>query len=68
LRKQGISRGLKVVFSPEVVVKESLMYTDGSNYKKSAYGTVSYLPAAFGGVCSSVVIRHLIAEVDKQQN
>jgi tRNA A37 threonylcarbamoyladenosine dehydratase len=68
LRKQGISRGLKVVFSPEVVVKESLMYTDGSNYKKSAYGTVSYLPAAFGGVCSSVVIRHLIADVDKQQN
>jgi len=68
LRKQGISRGLKVVFSPEVVIKESLMYTDGSNYKKSAYGTVSYLPAAFGGVCSSVVIRHLIAEVDKQQN
>ncbi|MBD9355555.1 tRNA threonylcarbamoyladenosine dehydratase [Methylomonas albis] len=60
LRKQGISRGLKVVFSPEVVNKDSLMYTDGSNYKKSAYGTISYLPAAFGGVCASVVIRHLI--------
>lgn len=65
LRKQGISRGLKVVFSPEVVAKESLMFTDGSNYKKSAYGTISYLPAAFGGVCSSVVIRHLTANIDK---
>lgn len=60
LRKHGINRGVKAVFSPEVVVKESLMLTDGSNYKKSAYGTISYLPAAFGGVCASVVIRNLI--------
>jgi tRNA A37 threonylcarbamoyladenosine dehydratase len=60
LRKLGIHRGVKVVFSPEVVIKESLMFTDGSNYKKSAYGTISYLPAAFGGVCASVVIRSLI--------
>lgn len=60
LRKHGISRGVKVVFSPEVVNKDSLMFTDGSNYKKSAYGTISYLPAAFGGVCASVVIRNLI--------
>lgn len=59
LRKKGISKGLKVVFSPEVVSKEALMFTDGSNYKKSAYGTISYLPAAFGGVCASVVIRKL---------
>lgn len=62
LRKLGIHRGVKVVFSPEVVVKDSLMFTDGSNYKKSAYGTISYLPAAFGGVCASVVIRSLIHE------
>lgn len=60
LRHHGISHGVKVVFSPEIVVKESLMYTDGSNYKKSAYGTISYLPAAFGGVCASVVIRQLL--------
>ena len=62
LRKMGIVRGVKVVFSPEVVVRDSLMYTDGSNYKKSAYGTISYLPAAFGGVCASVVIRSLMHE------
>jgi tRNA threonylcarbamoyladenosine dehydratase len=36
------------------------MYTDGSNFKKSAYGTISYLPAAFGGACASVVIRDLL--------
>jgi hypothetical protein len=36
------------------------MLTDGSNFKKSAYGTISYIPAAFGGVCASVVIRDLL--------
>lgn len=56
----GIRTGIKAVFSPEIPVKESLMLTDGSNYKKSAYGTISYLPAVFGAVCASVVIRDLI--------
>lgn len=60
LREFKISTGIKAVFSPETPIKESLMMTDGSNFKKSAYGTISYLPAAFGGVCASVVIRDLI--------
>jgi tRNA A37 threonylcarbamoyladenosine dehydratase len=57
LKQHGIRRGLKVVFSPEEPIKESLMLTDGKNYKKSAYGTISYLPAVFGAVAASVVIR-----------
>jgi len=61
-RNHNIRRGLKVVFSPEEPRKESLMLTDGKNYKKSAYGTISYLPAVFGAVCASVVIRDLIGE------
>lgn len=36
--------------------------TDGSNYKKSAYGTISYMPAMFGAIAASVVIRNLIEE------
>ena len=60
LKKHGIYKGIKVVFSPEEPIKESLMLTDGSNYKKSAYGTISYLPATFGAVVSSVVIRDLL--------
>jgi tRNA A37 threonylcarbamoyladenosine dehydratase len=60
LKIHGIRRGLKVVFSPEEPIKESLMLTDGKNYKKSAYGTISYLPAVFGAVAASVVIRDLI--------
>lgn len=60
LKKYNIRKGIKVVFSPENPIKESLMLTDGKNYKKSAYGTISYLPAVFGAVAASVVIRDLI--------
>jgi tRNA A37 threonylcarbamoyladenosine dehydratase len=60
LKKQLIYKGIKAVFSPEQAPKGSLMLTDGNNFKKSAYGTMSYLPAAFGGACASVVVRDLI--------
>lgn len=60
LKKMGIRKGIQTVFSPEKMIKESLMMTDGSNYKKSAYGTISYLPATFGSVCASVAIRGII--------
>lgn len=56
----GIRNGVKAVFSTEHVIKESLMLTDGSRFKKSAYGTISYLPATFGAVCASVAIREII--------
>ncbi len=60
LRKLGIRSGIKAVYSTEKMMEESLMLTDGSNFKKSAYGTISYMPAAFGGVCASVVLRDLL--------
>ena len=63
LKSAGIYRGIKAVFSPEQPIKESLMLTDGKNFKKSAYGTISYLPAVFGAVASSVVIRDLMGDV-----
>jgi len=66
LKKEGISKGIKAVFSTEEQLKESLILTDGSNYKKSAYGTMSYLPATFGAVCASVVIRDLIADIEQK--
>jgi tRNA A37 threonylcarbamoyladenosine dehydratase len=67
IRKQlktdyAIRSGIKTVFSPEPTVKESLMLTDGSNYKKSAYGTMSYMPAIFGAAAASVAIRDLIGK------
>lgn len=60
LKRKNIYKGIKAVFSPELPIKESLMLTDGRNFKKSAYGTISYLPATFGAVAASVVIRDLI--------
>lgn len=66
-RQYGIHKGIKVVFSPEEPIKESLMLTDGKNYKKSAYGTISYLPAVFGAVAASVVIRDLMHPEKKKK-
>ena len=63
-RNYQIKNGIKCVFSPEMPKKESLILTDGNNYKKSAYGTVSYMPAIFGAVAASVVIRDLIADTE----
>jgi tRNA threonylcarbamoyladenosine dehydratase len=60
LKKLGIRKGLLTVYSAETIARESLMLTDGANFKRSAYGTISYLPAAFGGAVASVVIRDLI--------
>jgi tRNA A37 threonylcarbamoyladenosine dehydratase len=60
LKKMGVYQGVKAVYSSEKLIRESLIHTDGSNFKKSAYGTISYLPAAFGGAVASVVIRDLI--------
>lgn len=59
LRSHGIRKGVKAVFSPEQPIRESLMLTDGKNFKKSAYGTISYMPATFGAVTASVAIRAL---------
>lgn len=65
LKKMGVRKGVKAVFSSELVIRESLMMTDGSRFKKSAYGTISYLPATFGAVCASVAIRDLLDDVVK---
>lgn len=60
LRKLWIKKGVKAVFSTELPLRDSIMRTDGSNFKKSAFGTISYIPAAFGMTCASVVIRDIV--------
>lgn len=59
LRYMNIYKGVKCVYSTELPAKFSIMHTDGSKFKKSAYGTISYLPAVFGLTCASVVIRDI---------
>ena len=59
LREQGISGGLKVVWSPEQPCKSSLMMTSGTQNKRSSYGTVSYMPCVFGCMLAAYVIRKI---------
>lgn len=59
LRKCGISKGFKVVFSEELPDREAIVPVEEQN-KKSQVGTISYLPAVFGSVCAQAAIEHFI--------
>lgn len=59
LRHLGIRKGLQVVFSPEPVEQERILVTEKAYPKKSIIGTISYMPAIFGCMLASVVIRDL---------
>lgn len=60
LHRLGIREGFKAVYSPEVVDKSVIVRTPGEQNKASIVGTISYMPAAFGIACASVVIRELV--------
>ncbi len=59
LGKLGVRKGVTVVFSPEEVEKERVREEESRN-KRSAVGTISYMPPLFGCYCASVVIRNLL--------
>lgn len=63
LHKQGVRSGFWAVFSPEPVREGSMIIAEETN-KKSNVGSISYIPATFGCVCASVVIRDLIGEFE----
>lgn len=60
LHRLGVRDGFKAVYSNEVIDKSKIVETDDERNKKSIVGTVSYMPAAFGIACASVVIRDII--------
>ncbi len=60
LRRMGVTNGIKAVFSAEAVANTSVVRVEGEKNKKSMVGTISYMPAVFGCVCASIVIRDLI--------
>jgi tRNA A37 threonylcarbamoyladenosine dehydratase len=59
LKRKGVRRGVTVVFSSELVDRSTMMLSDGSRFKKSFYGTSSYIPALFGIHMASVVVREV---------
>lgn len=60
LKKENIDKGIRCVFSNEIQSEESLEMTDGANYKRSFYGTISYIPAIFGLYAAAEVINYII--------
>lgn len=65
LRKMGIEKGFKVVFSEELpdedaIVEMSLAEQAETSNKKSQVGTISYLPVAFGCGCAQVAVSALL--------
>jgi len=59
LHKLGVNSGFMAVYSPEVVDKDLIIRGSDESNKASSVGTMSYMPAAFGITCASVVIREL---------
>ncbi len=59
LHKFGIYKGVTVVFSAEEASDEAGVTMVGARNKKSAPGTISYMPAVFGCAVASVAIRGL---------
>ena len=62
LHKLGIREGFTAVYSPEPVAGESIVANKNEPNKASTVGTISYMPAAFGITCASVVIRSLLSK------
>ena len=60
LKKEHINKGIRCVYSTELQQDDSLKMTDGQNYKRSFYGTISFIPALFGLYAASEVINYLV--------
>jgi len=69
LRREGVNfKRVKAVFSSEVQIKESLKMTNGLNFKRSFYGTISYMPGLFGLHGAAEVIRYLADKEEAESN
>ena len=64
LKKEKINKGIRCVFSNEIQNEESLKMTDGANFKRSFYGTISFMPAVFGLYAAAEIINHLLKNTD----
>ncbi len=67
LRKIGIETGVTVVYSDEETDKDTIRVVSGLENKRSFMGTISYIPAVFGFMMASVVIRSIIGRKDMME-
>lgn len=59
LHRHGVYKGFKAVYNESEINRDSVRLTDGSNFKKSFYGTISFMPALFGLRMAAEVINDL---------
>lgn len=59
LHRLGVREGFTAVYSPEQIDKNKIVAIKGEQNKASIVGTISYMPAAFGIACASVVLRDI---------
>jgi len=62
LKERKVNKGVKAVYSEEMQISESVKRTDGTNFKKSFYGTISYMPAAFGLQAAAHVLNFILKD------
>jgi tRNA A37 threonylcarbamoyladenosine dehydratase len=62
LKERKVDKGVKAVYSEEVQISNSVKRTDGTNFKKSYYGTISYMPALFGLQAAAFVVNFIIKQ------
>jgi len=62
IHRLGVYTGVKVVFSPEKVQKESVRLVEGEENKKSMVGTISYMPPMFGCHLAAEIIREFVIQ------
>lgn len=67
LRKLGISKGFKVVFSEELPDTSAIIEVEEQN-KKSQVGTISYMPAVFGCIAAQTALDHFICSFKEDHN
>lgn len=60
LKRENIHKGFRCVFSNEIQDEDSLKLTDGTQFKKSFYGTISFMPAIFGLYVASEAIQNIL--------
>jgi len=65
LRKEGISKGFRVVFSEELPDTDAIVPVEEQN-KKSMVGTISYLPPVFGCLCAQAVLEEFLSLNEKK--
>jgi len=61
IKAKSVLRKCMTVYSEEHPNQDSLKLTDGSNFKKSFYGTISYMPALFGLHAAGHVVQKLLS-------